>query len=63
MAGPTSKWLQDVLASVVAEQERCTRQKRRATRLVKQAQRAVRDSKRLHEWHIGRDRKRMRKSR
>ena len=58
MPGQKSKPLDEILVSVEAEQARYARQQRRARQLVKQAQRAVRDSKRLHQWHVGRDRKR-----
>ena len=53
MPGQKAKPLEDILVSVEAEKKRYTLQQRRARQLVEQAQRALRDSKRLHQWHVG----------
>ena len=59
MPGQKSKLLEDILAAAAMEQERYARQQQRARQLVEQAQRALRDSNWLHQWHVGRDRKRL----
>ncbi len=58
-----SKPLEDILASVEAEQKRCARQQQRARQLVREAQRALRDSKRLHQRHVRQAAKRAARSR